>query len=416
MVFGFIKISKISKLTKFSLAVIILFAQIGLFSLAISIGKKPAEATDLNVNPNFWNNADLDFGSKTGGVLGGDQFSVVNRNSLYSVTTTNTSDTTEFEVSKSNTDTLYGGWGAWDVYEFVGANGSILRTDDKGMNWTTITSGTSNTLYDADLPYPNNVQMIVGASTTILKSTDWGLTWASSNNGAPAKDYYGIYMVSTTVAIAVGDDGTIIKTSDGGLNWVSKNSTVSDHLRGVESYDGTNIIAVGESGTIVRSTDAGETWGEVSIGITSNNLAAIYFYDSTKGYAVGDLGTILKSTDGGINWVVQTSNTTENLYNLAVPTPTKVNVFGANSTYVKTADSGANWAVNQDPGVNGAIRAVEYGNNGDSDYVVAGDNGSMRHRSTSTTLPDYDQGWSNALVRDSIIILNCQQLDILKFI
>ncbi len=391
-----------SKPANLIFAITILLVQSGIFGFVFLAGEKPAEATDVNVNEDFFNIADFDYGTKAGGVLGGDRYSSAARNGLYSVAIANTTDTTEMTASKTSTNTLYGSWGAWNYRILVGASGTILKTTDKGVTWTTPASGTANNLYGAHLNYPNNVSMAVGASTTILKSTSWGDTWTSKNNGAPAKDYYGVYLATTTLAVAAGADGTIIKTTDAGENWAAKVSGVAVHLRGLHSADGTNITAVGDSGTLIRSTDAGDTWAPVGAGVTLENLNAIWFYSTTVGYAVGNNGTILKSTNNGANWSAQTSNTTENLYAMMAPTSTKVNAGGANSTVVSTANNGTTWTVNQDPGINGAIRAFGWSTNtGDADYLAAGDSGAVRRKSSSTTVLNEDQAWANTIMRDA---------------
>jgi photosystem II stability/assembly factor-like uncharacterized protein len=78
---------------------------------------------------------------------------------------------------------------------------------------------------------------------------------------------------------------------------------------------------------------------------TTNNLYEVCFTDANNGTAVGSWGTILRTTNGGANWVTQTSGTTIGLFGICftdVNTGTTVGPFG---TILCTTNGGANWIV-----------------------------------------------------------------------
>ena len=79
---------------------------------------------------------------------------------------------------------------------------------------------------------------------------------------------------------------------------------------------------------------------------TSNNLYDIEFYNRYTGWAVGDGGTILKTTNGGTNWL--------NIPNPAIGKPlSSIHIVDSNLCYVvgwfetiiKTTNGGDNWIV-----------------------------------------------------------------------
>ena len=375
--------------------------QFGFFGYIVLKPQKPAKATDLNVNPNFWNRSDMDFGTKTGGVLGATKFTGVSNNNFYSTSITNTTDTTELQVSKTITETLNGSWnypgGDWVI--IVGDSGKIIKSTDQGSTWASKTSGTANALYGVSAS-TSVLAFAVGASTTIQKSTNSWETWVSSNTGAPAKDYYAVHVYSATAAVAVGADGTIIKTTDSGANWVQKGGGVTAaHLRGVTTADGTNFFAVGDGGVIVRSADVGETWGIVGGEVTTNNLRATRAFNTTNAWAVGDAGTILYSSNNGANWSAKTSGTTENLYCVYAPEATRVRFGGTNGTFLFTDNTGTSFTVNQSPGMNGIIRTI----NGRfrTKYIAVGDSGTMRIYKSEGATPATDSRWSTVLFEDT---------------
>ena len=387
-----------SKFLRLLLAIMLLASQAGFFGYALFSHRKEAKATDLNINPNFWNRADMDFGTKAGGILGATKFTGVSNNNFYSTAITNTTDTTELAVSKTITETLHGSWNYGDWLIFVGASGKIIKSNDTGSTWASKTSNTANALYGVSTS-TTVLAFAVGATTTIQKSTDNWETWASSNTGAPAKDYYAVHVYSATAAVAVGADGTIIKTTDSGANWVQKGGGVTAvHLRGVTTADATNFFAVGDGGVIVRSADVGETWGIIASGTTSN-LRATKAFNTTNAWAVGDAGTILYSSNNGAVWSAKTSGTTENLYCIFNPEVSRLRVGGTNGTYAFSDNTGTAWTVNQSPGINGIIRTI----NGKTraKYIAAGDSGAMRMFKVEGVTPALDNRWANVYFEDT---------------
>jgi photosystem II stability/assembly factor-like uncharacterized protein len=220
----------------------------------------------------------------------------------------------------------------------VGSGGTILYTNNGGLNWTLKNSGTSATLnciYSlADLA------LAAGASGLILVSTDNGNNWVQANTGI-SNNLYSVARAYLSNFIAVGSNGAIIISTNSGLNWSPQQSHTSNDLKSI-SFFGYNGWAVGSNGTLVITTNTGVNWVQVSTG-TNANLNCIMFRNLYTGWIVGSGGTVLKSTNGGLNWVQQQSGTNVDLKSIYVGASFYAWVCGANGTVLRSSDGGESW-------------------------------------------------------------------------
>jgi hypothetical protein len=177
-------------------------------------------------------------------------------------------------------------------------NGVIRRTTNGGANWSALTSGTTNNLYE--IHYGNNGYIYtVGESGTIRRSTNNGSNW----NGMPSGTSNLLYDVrfpsspDFNTIFAIGSGGIILKTTNGGTNWNALTSGTTNDLHEVHFTTGNIGYAVGNNGTIRATTNSGQTWaGQTSN--TTNNLWSVFFPDFSIGFTVGENGTIRKTVTG----------------------------------------------------------------------------------------------------------------------
>ena len=97
----------------------------------------------------------------------------------------------------------------------VGTFGIILRTTNRGINWISQTSGTSNTLNSVCFTDVNN-GMTVGITGTILRTTNGGTTWISQTSGT-SNYLNSVSIIDAYNGTAVGMTGTILRTTNGGV-------------------------------------------------------------------------------------------------------------------------------------------------------------------------------------------------------
>ena len=178
------------------------------------------------------------------------------------------------------------------TFAAVGAGGAIFTSPD-AISWT----GQSS-------PVATNLNAVAGYATNQNNAVTPGLRW-----------------------VAVGDSGKAVYSTDG-INWTAATSTqTTQNLRSIIQF-GNSFFAVGDVGTIISSGD-GNTWSLASSGTTNrlNGVAHAGMY-----VAVGNSGTIV--ANGGSGWVLQTSNTTSDLHQVAAI----ATVYG--SIYVAVGDGG----------------------------------------------------------------------------
>jgi photosynthesis system II assembly factor YCF48-like protein len=147
----------------------------------------------------------------------------------------------------------------------VGANGLILRSQDRGESWLQLLSGLDADLFDIFVSSSNDRVIVAGAHGTLLVSEDGGQRFVKRSTGQSAP----------LVAIAgtpdghelwvAGEGGIIFHSVDWGQTWQRENQDgpVVNFQALVATQDGRRVAALGEmnnQGQLLISTDAGKSW------------------------------------------------------------------------------------------------------------------------------------------------------------
>jgi photosystem II stability/assembly factor-like uncharacterized protein len=90
----------------------------------------------------------------------------------------------------------------------------ILNTTDGGITWSE-TEGYGRVLMSVHFP-DINTGYVVGDKGKILKTTNRGVEWSSETSGTD-KRLRSVYFIDSLTGYAVGDHGIILKTTNGGL-------------------------------------------------------------------------------------------------------------------------------------------------------------------------------------------------------
>jgi photosystem II stability/assembly factor-like uncharacterized protein len=229
--------------------------------------------------------------------------------------------------------------------------GTILRTTNGGLVWTSIASETHTILHSVKFTDLSSGWIVggrvdYGERAVVLKTTNAGIDWSkeilNSNQGFKA-----ISFRNNNVGTLVGEFGRIFCSNDGGNTWISPPAGSAINWTDAYFTNEDNGILVGEFGFIWRTTNGGQTWVHQSSG-TSNHLNDVCFKSSSKGWAVGDSGTILKTTNGGVTWLQQSSGTSAHLNSVCfidedtgLVCGTIDNVF--QNVIIKTINGGLSW-------------------------------------------------------------------------
>ncbi|NIO29693.1 MAG: T9SS type A sorting domain-containing protein [Candidatus Latescibacteria bacterium] len=153
-----------------------------------------------------------------------------------------------------------------------------------------------------------------------------------------------VQFVNSSTALAVGNSSTVMRTTDSGTTWlvIANAGDLTHSLMAISMIGELTGTAVGCNGTILRTTDGGTSWSVQTSG-TSEDLFDVHFTDVNTGYAVGRHGTILATTDGGVTWIPQSSGTGAALLGVSFVHPDTGTVVGEFGTILRTTNGGASW-------------------------------------------------------------------------
>lgn len=277
-------------------------------------------------------------------------------------------------ITSNLNDVFFSGAGTHGY--IVGDNGTILKTNDGGLNWLSQVSGTTNSL--KKVYFANDTSgLACGAGGTILKTTNGGATWQPITSGTTLT-LFALYY-NGTFGLVGGNSGTLLKTTNGGSSWSAvtnsfTSTTISDIS--VPTSSNTNFwwVATGNqtvgytvnggatwtvsggppgpssaiqsmharsasviwriAGNILQNTtNQGNLWSTPSATFTYT-LNDVHFANQTSvfGHAVGLNGTIIRTTNGGSTWTIETSTTTQFLRSVYMLNGTNGFAVGNNGT------------------------------------------------------------------------------------
>jgi hypothetical protein len=188
----------------------------------------------------------------------------------------------------------------WDGSKFLAlgqTTGSItgaIYSSPDGISWTLVFE---NSKAFKSIASDGSQFVAVGFSGNIVTSSN-GVDWTSRTSGTSQTLYSVVWDGSRFVV--VGSWGTIL-TSTNGTNWTAQTSGTTESLQGIE-WDGSLFVAVGTKGKILTSPDA-TTWTSQTSGAfqTLNDIV----WSGVKFLVAGQNNTLLTSSDG-ITWTSQT--------------------------------------------------------------------------------------------------------------
>jgi photosystem II stability/assembly factor-like uncharacterized protein len=211
-------------------------------------------------------------------------------------------------ISSGTTESLWGISFSGDgkTVLAVGEKGTIVRSDDAGATWAKITSGipsNAGTLRsvtfarDSGSGSATPYALAVGDGGLVLRSEDTGSTWSSVSAGitvnlnavAAQRDN----AATGLTALLVGPQGKLWTSTDEGKTWTEETITETNNLNGA-ALSGASAFVVGGKGTL-WSYD-GSKWAKATTNTTIDLEAAVI--EGQKWVAVGSLGTAIGSSDG----------------------------------------------------------------------------------------------------------------------
>lgn len=156
---------------------------------------------------------------------------------------------------------------------YTKGQGYIARTTDGGANPLTWQLLRRDTIYDFyDIKFTDSLHgWVVGGndrtmSAVIMKTQDGGLTWQTITIPNQAKYLRALKFVGSNHAWAVGRNGTILHTSNGGNVWSIQSSNVDTTLFDIDFADTQNGLIAG-NGYVLYTHNGGINWYTANVSI-----------------------------------------------------------------------------------------------------------------------------------------------------
>jgi len=171
------------------------------------------------------------------------------------------------------------------------------------QDWISLNSGTSNHLNSICFP-DTNIGYAVGDYGTILKTTDGGLIWTSQFSD-DSYHFNAVSFIDPDTGYIVGYryltgyPGIFLKTTDGGLNWINQDIDTTYHFGAIQLLGADTIFIIGSR--ILKTFDGGINWSV----LTTPEGGAFWACNSNIFYLGCNHIQIYNTTDGGINWISQ---------------------------------------------------------------------------------------------------------------
>ena len=235
-------------------------------------------------------------------------------------------------------------WSIYFIDDSVGVvcgnNGTILRTNDRGLNWISFSDSSLGNLYSVTFLYKTK-GIITGENGTILTSLDKGLTWKKSTP-LTNNSLFSVHFIDNATGFIVGANGTILRSMDSGETWQFIQSPTNNILYSVFFLTKFEGFIAGWSGEILKTTDGGSSWTEENK-FSNSYFRSVFFINNKDGFLVGGGGEIYKTSDSGHKWKPIQSSIFSGLYKINFVTEKEGIILGTRGDILYTSDAGLNW-------------------------------------------------------------------------
>ncbi|MFT4016227.1 MAG: FG-GAP-like repeat-containing protein [Agriterribacter sp.] len=198
----------------------------------------------------------------------------------------------------------------------------ILKTNDKGKNWSVIWNGKSEFNKLEYVDSKNIFAFKTGyENPKLIKTTDGGINWQDIS--IPEGEIEYVYFITSSngwISIKNDNYGRIYATTDGGITWSLRNNP------DINSFIGTRIkflndsigYGINRSSSVYKTSDGGKIWerlpGDGNYSDSSYGLGELHFWDDNQFWAGGVHGFLILTTNGGgmpvpqANFSIDTNN------------------------------------------------------------------------------------------------------------
>ena len=183
----------------------------------------------------------------------------------------------------------------------VGDRGAILLSDDQGITWSAVKSGTDELLTASIFTTPTE-GWVVGQDSTILHTTDAGGHWTTQTTAAGADQaLFSVTSLGNGHLVATGAYALMLETTNGGAAWTPvklPNLDEDYHLNCVLAR-GEDVVVTGEAGhAFVRH---GTAWTPMPVGYEGSQFGCLRTQDGDI-YSFGLRGSLFVSAAASPAW------------------------------------------------------------------------------------------------------------------
>ncbi len=188
----------------------------------------------------------------------------------------------------------------------------------------------------------------VGENGTIIHTNDGGVNWAFQDSGTELRLRSVIFTDLQTGWIVGGEPNPIpgefiiLHTSDGGSNWNIQKTDNTSWLKSVFFIDSSKGWAVGENGAILHTNNGGADWISQWSWPTYIDFNEVFFVDSLNGWIAGESG-LYNTINGGLNWDLQITNVSFSSVFFISSSEGWASTESVGCCIVHTIDSGNTW-------------------------------------------------------------------------
>ena len=235
----------------------------------------------------------------------------------------------------------------------VGTAGTALRSDDGGLSWSGLATGTSGDLTRLQIIDPETVVVLGGGGCVLRRTDDGGKTFRKLfivvEVGCPDR-VQSAWFVDKTTGYLLLADGSVLKTTDAGESFAKQTglpgTAASATPGGAVAKDiyfsgpdsGIAFVSTGGDSLAYFTTDAGVSWKPLTI--PAGSVERLYRFDADTIYAIG-AGTLLRSTDGGKTFAKQAFGAGQTLTSIGCADPGLCLVTNSKGELNRTTDGGA---------------------------------------------------------------------------
>ncbi len=237
----------------------------------------------------------------------------------------------------------------------VGTAGTALRSDDGGLTWTGLATGTAGDLTRLQIIDPATVVVLGGGGCVLRRTDDGGKTFRKifivAEVNCPDRVQAAQFVDKTTGYLLLAD-GAVLRTTDAGESFAKQTAipgtaasatpggAVAKEILFTSPDRGIAFVSPsgGGSSAAFFTTDAGVSWKPLTI--PAGSVDRLYRLDANTIYGIG-AGTLLRSDDAGLTFAKQAFGAGQTLTSIGCADPNLCLITTAQGALNRTTDGGA---------------------------------------------------------------------------